>query len=623
MAAATTTTTEIVSESPRPLTPSAVSSLVEDELFDIGGDVNFEEEEEETVSETTTTTTTVAPIVVRRIEPEQEEVAEQVVEEEEERRTSAVGWGNVETAEGEEERGTTPSSSTRRRRSRTTTTTTTAAPSPRTSAPPSSWLEDSEDEESSDVLPSLGSLATDAPEYVREADDFQAISRWVAGLPRSGRSLYERSLRTTIRLEAISGGSVGIFQGNGEAEIGPLGRGVAGEDRSWDMESLRNLREETTDWSTRRVSSLLPAVLQVCFATRRERDGRWMASCHQSPRSIWRARVLPRTSLSRCVACLAQEIFNREETRAAAAHYEECLREEETERWRRMRPSTRTLVFRQHSCVFGQTRASRWHGLLRSTQQDVLGGLLGWVIDIRVYVTATVPASHPEMYRRGTMHIDVIFPFPQPFHVLLGREIRMRGQLLWEGSRASRGQAMSLIWVPFPGDGRGLTGPVHLRRWVFESEFRYADRPDVMVSSLSLQLCEMVPWEVDTDLADESSQYPLPAAARELRRRKNKKCEWWEAKKTGRFQRLSDDENEEVGPNLEAVRLRELRAMRQLAEVNTLSLTRASSSSADVSSLPTGGEASSPLPSHLRDPPPSSNPEEGNVDDDVDVEDTA
>ena len=47
-----------------------------------------------------------------------------------------------------------------------------------------------------------------------------------------------------------------------------------GEDRIWDMDSLRNFREETTDWSTRRVSSLLPAVLQVCFATHKERDSR-------------------------------------------------------------------------------------------------------------------------------------------------------------------------------------------------------------------------------------------------------------------------------------------------------------------------------------------------------------
>ena len=64
---------------------------------------------------------------------------------------------------------------------------------------------------------------------------------------------------------------------------------------------------------------------------------------------------------------------------------------------------------------------------------------------------------------------------------------------------------MSLIWVPFSGDGRGLTGPVHFRRWVFESEFRYADRPDVMVSSLSLQLYDVVPWEVDSDLSEGSS----------------------------------------------------------------------------------------------------------------------
>ena len=161
---------------------------------------------------------------------------------------------------------------------------------------------------------------------------------------------------------------------------------------SWDLEELRNTREAANDWSSARLSSLLPAAFHVCFAFRRERDGRWISSRHQSPRSIWRDRTLPRTSLSRCVACLAQEITTRNETRAAAAHYEECLREEETERWRRMRPSTRTLIFRQHSCVFGMTRASRWHGLLSSTQQDVLGGLLGWIVSFRVYVTATIPA---------------------------------------------------------------------------------------------------------------------------------------------------------------------------------------------------------------------------------------
>ena len=588
-----------------------MSSLVEDEFFDFGESIPGEEEEE-IIS--VTTTTTIAPVVERQTELEQVGLETIVVDEEEGRRTTAVGREDIEIAGGEEEEAILSSSS--RRRGRRTTTTTTASPRATT---PNAWLEDSEDEESSDVLPSLGNLSSEAPEFVREADNFLAISRWVARLLRSGRSLYERSLRSAMRHEAISGGHIGICHGNGEVEIGPLGRTSSGENRVWDLEEFRNTREAANDWSSARLSSLLPAALHVSFASRRERDGRWISSRHQSPRSIWRARTLPRTSLSRCVACLAQEITTRNEMRAAAAHYEECLQEEETERWRRMRPSTRTLIFRQHSCVFGMIRASRWHGLLSNTQQDILGGLLGWIVSFRVYVTATIPAHHPEMYRRGTMHIDVIFPLPQPFHVLLGREIRMRGQLNWEGNRASRGQAMSLMWVLFPGDGRGLTGPVHFRRWVFESKFRYADRPDVMVSSLSLQLYNIVLWEVDSNLAEGFSQYPLPRVARELRRRKNDKCDWWEGKKTGVYQRLSDDEDEEEGPSLETTRLRELRTMRQLAEATMLDLSQLSSSSHSMSFLPIVKDSNTSSPPHRQDQPPTGN-QTDNVDDDDDVQ---
>ena len=41
-------------------------------------------------------------------------------------------------------------------------------------------------------------------------------------------------------------------------------------------------------------------------------------------------------------------------------------------------------------------------------------------ISIRVYILAMIPAGHPEIYRRGTMRIDILFSIPQPFHVLLG-----------------------------------------------------------------------------------------------------------------------------------------------------------------------------------------------------------
>ena len=285
--------------------------------------------------------------------------------------------------------------------------------------------------------------------------------------------------------------------GDGEGEIGRIGIGAGGQPRNWDsdMERLAAERGSTTNWSTRRVSDTLPSGFLRCFATYRRQDERWVSAPCRSPRCVWRARTLLRTSLSRCVACLAHEITTRDENQAAAHHYRDCLRRNETERWRRMRPSTRTLVFRQHSCFFGETPSSRWHGLLSTTQRDIWGGVHGWRISIRVYVLAMIPAGHPEMYRRGTMRIDILYRFPQPFHVLLGSEVRMRGRLNWEGSRASRGQPMSLMWVPFPGDGEGLTGPVRFRRWVFETDFRYTDRPDVMVSALSLQLCDMEAWE--------------------------------------------------------------------------------------------------------------------------------
>ena len=357
----------------------------------------------------------------------------------------------------------------RRRRGRTATTTTTSSTS-------ASFVESPEDSnigESPDVFPSHINLVGEAPEYVTESDDFRRISRWVSRLPRSGRSLYERALRSAISPEAISGGTVGIAFGNGEFEMGPVGISLDGTTRnlSEDLRQLERLARDLNDWSNRRLSELLPSALFRCFASYRARDERWIAANLRSPRTMWRARTLPRTSLSRCVSYLAQELFTREETQATANHYVDCLGEDEMERWRRMRRSTRTLVFRQHSCVFGMARDSRWHGIIRSTQRDVLGGAFGWSISIRVYITATVPASHPEIYRRGTMNVDLVFPFPHAFHFLLEREIRMRGQLLWEGTRASRGQSMSLMWVPFPGDARGLTGPVSMRRWDFRERF--------------------------------------------------------------------------------------------------------------------------------------------------------
>ena len=116
----------------------------------------------------------------------------------------------------------------------------------------------------------------------------------------------------------------------------------------------------------------------------------------------------------------------------------------------------------------------------------------------------------------------------------------------------------------------------------------------VMVSMLSLQLCDVAARGAEEETAAET-QSPLPRAAREQRRRRNDKCEWWERKSTGCFQRLSDDEDEEEGPSFEQVGQRGREAMRHLENARSLSLTRPSSSSADVSSLPVAEDVFSPV----------------------------
>ena len=69
----------------------------------------------------------------------------------------------------------------------------------------------------------------------------------------------------------------------------------------------------------------------------------------------------------------------------------------------------------------------------------------------------------------------------------------MRGHLVWEGTRASRGQSTCLFWVPYEGDRGRLTGPMRRAQWLFVSDFLYGNRPDVLVTALSIQLHDIEP----------------------------------------------------------------------------------------------------------------------------------
>ena len=146
----------------------------------------------------------------------------------------------------------------------------------------------------------------------------------------------------------------------------------------------------------------------------------------------------------------------------------------------------------------------------------------------------------------------------------------------------------------------------------------------MLVTALTLQIHNITARERNTPLEDWEAQYRLPRAAQELRKRKNNKCNWWESKRTGRYQRLSDEEDEEEGPTMDNIRPRDIRAMRQLADERVLSLTRASASSANVSSAPVAEEvcpvvAETPLVSASTSAADDVGDDDDDDDDDVEV----
>ena len=132
------------------------------------------------------------------------------------------------------------SSSPRRRRRRISGTTTPTSPT-------SARLGGTTDvEEAQDVFPSHVNLAANTPAYVRESDDFLLLSRWTAQLPQSGRSFYEQALRSTVRPDAIAGGTVGVCFGNGDVDIGPISLETGGAPRNWDADIERLAGERSS-----------------------------------------------------------------------------------------------------------------------------------------------------------------------------------------------------------------------------------------------------------------------------------------------------------------------------------------------------------------------------------------
>ena len=120
------------------------------------------------------------------------------------------------------------------------------------------------------------------------------------------------------------------------------------------------------------------------------------------------------------------------------------------------------------------------------------------------------PQDSPTQYTRGVSDIDVFFPFPNIFRIMMGAGVRMHGKLRWDGFRPSRGQPMGFSWEPAEGDGSGMSGPVRFSHWMFTSDFIYGDRPDVDVRMISIQVANITGVDSHTAVSGSSWDYQPP-----------------------------------------------------------------------------------------------------------------
>ena len=431
-----------------------------------------------------------------------------------------------------------------------------------------------------DVLPDSSVLPQNEGGNVEyDGEDFRRLRAWLDTLP-GGRTRSERSLLNLQDRTLLQGGSVGVLRGVGEAELGSAEVDLDGFDVDWesDLRSLEQRFARQDDWTGIRLWELIPEGCRG-FLGRTPSTGVAEAGSRLIPRSIWRPPVLRRTSQTLCVGCLCVDLAERESYIRQVRRWSRGVTEGTLQSWRHKRERVNHFTFRCHTCGLSDNPTPLWRGLLSQTERGCSGQSEGWEASFRVFVSASIPSGFPHQYCRGLLNIDVVFPIPTVFRVMLGEAIRMHGRLRWEGLRPSRGQPMGFTWLPAAGDAEGLTGPVQFSRWNFVSDFVYGLRPDVEIRSLSIQVCSIV--GVDSRTAVLSSQVvyqaPLIAIAARLDRNSRRLRE----RTQNRAREVSSDENADAYAGRGALTRRERRRQRRedYFESRTLSLTQPPSSS--------------------------------------------
>ena len=440
-------------------------------------------------------------------------------------------------------------------------------------------------------LPSLDCLpSSSSSEVFLAGDDYARLQEWIIGLPQ-GRAASEPSLYPLQHVTLVQGGRVGIVRGEGVGELGSATVDLDGYRMDWEseIEVVEEWIARQTSWKDIELSELLPLGSQHLLGDEESGEDAARARTDLFPRVVWRSVKLTRTSRARCAGCLCADLESRSVEDERLRSWTHSVRVHETQAWRRRHDSVRQLVFRRHTCGYGRLPAGHWHGIIIQDQDNIRGGTAGWEVRFRVLITAAIPTTHTNPYLRGVQDIDVAFRFLIIFRAMFGEQIRMRGRLRWDGRRPSRGQPMGFTWMPMPGDGEGLRGPVQFAGWWFGSDFVYGERPDVEVWLITLQVAAFIPIDQVNQVTGSQRTYLPPAFVVEARKERNASRRRRRGQK--RPQPVSADESDALPGTLQPD---EIEAMRLLPGTNILSHTRPPISATVVSSLP---RADTPLQS--------------------------
>ena len=185
---------------------------------------------------------------------------------------------------------------------------------------------------------------------IEMSDDFRLLENWVSRLLRNLDALSMNPLSAT-KFAPVPFLEAGMESASEMASTRWAHLSERYDEETcgtWEgeVESLRRLHKGVNDWSFDEVKQFAP--LRISNITSRPSGNR--RDARSTPQAVLREvcgteELCQERHSEGAWPALLRKFMKETTQERAAAHYEDCVRQQTTERWRRMRLSTRVLVF--------------------------------------------------------------------------------------------------------------------------------------------------------------------------------------------------------------------------------------------------------------------------------------